>query len=451
MKKLSGLIALIFLVGAVSAFEASVHRPDPSASPDDPALIQVQVNNTFSTERSFSIGVFSPKPSWVYTGEAQSLQPGEIGVFNITVTPGEYSVDNTYSMTIYVKASGTSESKQIPSSFRVDRARELILEDVNLVNDSYMPGDKVQGSAKVRSISSTVLRDYKIVSRYENFSTTKTSSPILPGGTRNLEFSLDVPEGKDPGRYTLNTSLYLRGEEISGTSRNFTVGEVEDIEVNESTRNNLLTYRGFYEVKNNGNAPENYTVERKVASYLAPITGFSRTPDSMERTGAEQIYRWNINLRPGEQFQVTRTTNYWMPAASLLGIIAALVALKKLRNTTKITKTVEKDPEGLKVSIEVENISDRTFKEVKVEDFVPDIAEVEKNFEMAAPTVRRTNDGTKLVWNLEDLEPGDQRILQYVIKPKVEVEGGAELQEAVLKENGEEIKRSNKVQTDFQP
>jgi len=188
-----------------------------------------------------------------------------------------------------------------------------------------------------------------------------------------------------------------------------------------------------------------------VESYLVPITKFNKNPDSMKESGTQQVYRWNVNLKPGEQFMVQRTTNYWMPAAALLGIIAALVILKKLGDTVKIQKKAEKHSEGLKISIEIENISDTTFTDAEVEDFVPDIAEVEKNFEMAAPTVRRTNEGTKLVWDLEDLKPGDQRVLQYVIRPKVEVEGGAELQEAVLKENGKEIKKSNKVQTDFQP
>jgi hypothetical protein len=140
-----------------------------------------------------------------------------------------------------------------------------------------------------------------------------------------------------------------------------------------------------------------------------------------------------------------------MPATALLGIIAALAGLRKLRNTVKIQKTAEKTASGLKVSIEVENISDRTFRDVKVNDFVPDIASVEKNFEMASPTVRETNDGTKLEWSLEDLEPGDQRVLQYTIRPKVEVEEGVELPRAELKEGDKVLKKSKEFTSEFNP
>ncbi|MFB6175418.1 MAG: hypothetical protein ABEJ87_05635 [Candidatus Nanohalobium sp.] len=451
MKKLSGLIVFLLLIGSVSAFQATVHRPDPTASPDSPALIQVKVNNTYNQEVGYSIGVFSPKPSWIYTEESKTLKPGEVHNFDITVTPGKYAVDNTYSFSIYVKASGINESKKLKSSFHVKRSRKLILEDFSLENTSYMPGDSLKGSMKIRSISSNVLKNYRAVFSYKNFSTTEKSSPILPGGTRELEFTLPVKKGEKPGIYGLNASLQLGGSEVRRETRNFSVGKVTDINVKENTQDNILTYRGSISVRNEGNAKENYTVNRTVASYLAPITGFSKSPDSADKNGPQQVYYWKTSLEPGEEFTLTRTTNYWMPGIALIGIIVALAALKKLSNTVEIRKTVEDDPEGLKVSIEIENISDRTLTHATVEDFIPDIAEVDKDFEMGAPTVRRTNDGTKLVWGLEDLEPGDQRILQYVIRPKVEVEGGAELQEAVLKEKDEVIKKSDKVETNFRP
>lgn len=451
MRKLSAVLALLFMAGSASAFPASLEQVDPVASPDDPAVIQVNFQNNYTSAKTFRLGTFSPQPSWVYVEQSKTLQPGENGSLQITVTPGEYAIDKTYSMTVYAKVSGLKHSHALQTSFNVERNQKMILEGFNLDNRSYDPGDEVTGTLEIRSISSQVLRDYRAEFRYGDISMEQTSSPMLPGGTRSLEFSLPVEENASPGQREVKASLFLSEKQIGAMNKSFSVNEIRNLSFSRSSRNNLLSIVGDIQVTNYGNAPVNYTVNRTVQSYLTPITGFSQLPDSRESLGNSERYSWKITLEPGESFRLERRTNYWMPAAALLGIIIALIGIKKLRNSIKFSKEAEKTQEGLKISIKIENISDRTYRNAKVEDFVPDIAEVDRKFDMAAPTVRKTNDGTKISWKLDELEPGDQRILQYTIRPKVEVEGGVELQGAVLKEGDEVIKKSSKVSAEFDP
>lgn len=445
------LFFLVMFSASVAAFPASLNVEDQSASPDDPAVFHVNVENSHDSSALFEVGTFSPKPSWFYLEGSKRLEPGENSSFQISVTPGEFAIDQSYSFTTYVRSSGVQHSHEIQSSFNVDRDREMILEDMDLNRTQYDPGETVRGEAKIRSIASRVLRDYRLQASYANRTAEKTSSPILPGGTRTLSFTLPISKNSTPVEHELETRLFLEEEEVEQASTNFTVGKIAEISRNSSRTNNLATITGSVTVKNQGNTEVNYTVNRTVPNYLTPITGFSKEPARQTSEGSTKTYYFTTELRPGETFTVQRQTNYWVPAAALLGIIAALAGLKKLRNTVKIEKTAEKTSGGLKVSIELENISDRTFREVTVEDFVPDIAEVDKNFEMASPTVRKTNEGTKLKWNLDDLEPGDQRVLQYTVRPKVEVEGGIELQEAELKSGDDTLKKSDKFNAEFSP
>lgn len=451
MKKSWVFLFLIFFSASAVAFPASLDVEDRSASPEDPAVFYVDIQNNMSQSGTFEVGSFTPKPSWFYVESSRSLEPGENHSFKITVSPGEYALDQSYSFTIYPRSSIAQHSHQIKTSFRVDRDRKIILEDTNLNRTAYDPGETVRGEAKIRSISSSLLRDYKLRAGYENHSTEKTSSPILPGGTRTLSFQLPVENDAEPDRKTLNTSLILQGEKVEKASTDFTIGEILKIKRNTSSTNNLATITGTVTVQNQGNSPINHTLNRSVPSYLTPITGFNREPNRQKEEASKTVYYFTEQLQPGQSFTVQRQTNYWMPATALLGIIIALAGLRKLRNTVKIRKKAEKTAGGLKISIEVENISDRTFRDVKVEDFVPDIASVDKNFEMASPTVRETNDGTKLTWSLKDLEPGDQRVLQYTIRPKVEVEGGVELPKAELKEGEKLLKKTGQFTTEFNP
>jgi len=448
------VLIFLFLVGfsvSAAAFPASIEALDRSASPDNSAAFDVNVDNNLSEDATFRVNTFSPKPSWVYVEQSKNLELGENNSFRVTVTPDEYAVDQTYSMTVYVRSSATDYSRSLKTSFSVDRERQLVLEDMSINKTDYRPGQQVNGEIKIRSISSQVLRDYKAEIGYDNRSTSVSSSPILPGGTREISFDLTTDREAVPGIREVKADLFLNQELVERSQRNFSIAKVRDISHNSSKTNNLAAITGKEIIKNNGNSPVNYTINQSIPAYLTPITSFSEPPTSQVSDNSVTKYSWTKKLDPDEQFAVVRNTNYWVPAVAIVALIGVLAGIKKLRNSVKLNKTAEKTVEGLKVSIEIENISDRKFRNVEVKDFVPDIAEVDKKFEMARPTMRMTNEGTKLSWSIDELEPGDQIVLQYALRPKVEVEGGIDLPGVELFEGEELIEESDEFNVEFSP
>lgn len=451
MRKASIFLLIFAFSASVAAFPASIEVLDKSASPDNSATFDVNINNNLSTDATFRVNTFSPKPSWVYVEQSKNLEPGENTTFKVTVTPDEYAVDQTYSLTVYARSSATDYSRTMKTSFNVDRDRQLILEDFNLNKTDYTPGEQVNGNIKIRSISSQVLRDYRAEIGYDEKSTSVSSSPILPGGTREISFVLPTDREAVPDTKQVKADLLLDQEVVESSSKNFTIGEVREVSHNSSETNDLVSITGTETVRNEGNTPINYTVNKTISSYLTPITGFNRVPTSERSQGSFTVYSWEQQLQPGEEFTVVRNTNYWVPAVALVALVGILAGIKKLRNSVKLNKTAKKTAQGLKVSIEVENISDRKFRNVEVKDFVPDIADVDKKFEMARPTMRMTNEGTKLSWSIEELEPGDQIVLQYTLRPKVEVEGGIDLPGVEIFEGEELIEESDEFNVEFSP
>ncbi|MCJ7429553.1 MAG: hypothetical protein MUP66_04160, partial [Candidatus Nanohaloarchaeota archaeon QJJ-5] len=47
-------------------------------------------------------------------------------------------------------------------------------------------------------------------------------------------------------------------------------------------------------------------------------------------------------------------------------------------------------------------------------------------------SIQRTDDGTELVWQLEGMNPEEERIITYTIEPKVQVEGAVSLPAATV-------------------
>jgi len=115
-------------------------------------------------------------------------------------------------------------------------------------------------------------------------------------------------------------------------------------------------------------------------------------------------------------------------------------------------KHVAKSEDGeITINIEIENNSSTAIEDLKVKDFIPNIAQVEKTFEFAKPSIRTKNEGTELTWDLDVLEPGDQRVLEYKIRPQIEVEGEVTLPGAELLNEGEQEKKTRDLDTGFHP
>ncbi|MFB6181057.1 MAG: hypothetical protein ABEJ93_04215 [Candidatus Nanohalobium sp.] len=451
MRKFAAGFFLILFISTVTAFPVSVTAVDSAASPSNSALFQVNVSNDLNVKSIYRVSTFSPKPSWFYVENGKTLEPGENEVFNVTITPEKYAVEGRYSFTLYIKQEETGEIKRIEDRFSVQRDQEIVIENFQIEKTSLKPGQQIEGTVKIRSQASQTAKDYQIQLKTPWSSEKLESSPILPGGTREMTYNLPTQKNSSPGIYTLNATLMYRKQKIDEIVKTIEIQKTGRINTSKRTENKILITKTVYTAENTGNQVLTYSFNKTVPTYLTPITRYSPQPNQTETKGTTTIYRWNQTLKPGQKTTIKQKTDYWMPAAAILTIILLLTALKKHRKKIKITKKAEKTSQGLKISIEIVNNSEETFNDVKVEDFVPDIAAVSTDFEMATPKTRKTGDGTRLEWSLEKLEPGDQRILQYKIRPKIEVEDNVTLQRAKIKLNDDKTRKSSKVNAEFTP
>ncbi|MFB6147750.1 MAG: hypothetical protein ABEJ66_02590, partial [Candidatus Nanohaloarchaea archaeon] len=423
MRKVLMAAALLLLLGTVSAFDADYRTVDRVASPEDPAVFELEVRNTGSEEKIFSVSV-RPYSYWFYTDSGVTVEPGENHTFRLLVTPPGNAVQQNYRFDATVSAGG--ETRRFTEFFTVEHENDLVIRSLTIGRDSYRPGETLRVRVGILNTAPSRVENYSVRMALGNSTAAKEGLPLSPGSSGRLAMNLRVPD-MSPGRKKVQVEILRNGEVMQSVTQKVEIEAVTRIERETDADNRLLFYTWSGSVTNEGNHPVNITIDTTLADYLRPITSFSPDPERKRSSNNLHTYVWSYRLEPGETVKVSYQTDYWIPAAILVALLAGLVALKKVRTRISFTKTAQATDEGVKVQIELENRSGTPVRDVTVKDFVPDIASVVDDFPMASPVRRKTSNGTRLSWEIDELEPGSQRVFEYSIRPRFEVEGGVTL------------------------
>ncbi|MFB6189945.1 MAG: hypothetical protein ABEJ91_00005 [Candidatus Nanohaloarchaea archaeon] len=448
MRKAALFLTVALLAGSAYGFDASMAVEDRKASSGSPGKFLVKVENTAPEAKIFQVSV-SPYTSWFYTESSRIVPAGENHTFELIVTPPEQAIQQNYRFDAAVTAGGKTE--KFTDYFTVEREEDLLIKAFSSDQKSYRPGETARLQVTVLNTAPYHVKDYRLRARILNSATEKQGLPLPPGSSGRLALNIAIPENAPPGETPVRISV-IRNDEVRQTiNQTISVERIRRIERSADSDNRLLFYTRTSTIENSGNFPVNATINETLPDYLKPITSFSPEPEEAAPGEDTTVYSWSYRLGPGESRSVSYTTDYWIPGSILVLLVAGLLVLKKVRTRVSFEKRARETEEGVKVHIELENHSGDPVKDVTVRDFVPDIASVVEKFPMATPVIRRTSNGTRLSWEIEELEPGSQRVFEYTIQPMFEVEGGVELPAAKLESGDRTIDETGEASAEFHP
>ncbi len=449
MRKKLLLGIVIFMAGGSAAFPANIHVVDRSASPDDPGRFEVSVENDQAVERRFRLSV-NPQSSWFYIENAKTLGPGETSNFSLVVTPPENAIQQNYRFNTYIR-SQDDETAELTEYFSVERENDLTLRSVSGSKNQVDPGESVSYTVEILNTAARQVENYTLEATIHNRTVEKKGLPLSPGSTGALDIEVPTTGRTPPGKTDVEISIRRNGEEEQSVTQEIEVLRQRNIEKNTATDNRILVFTRTLSVRNSGNFETEVELADTLPSYISPITTVTQEPDSTTETEDGTRYTWNFNLEPGDSASVRYTINYWIPLSVLTVLLGGIVVIKRTRKDVEFTKTAKETDDGVKIHLELKNKSSRPLQRVEVEDFIPSIASLKEDFPMAKPVIRKTSNGTRLNWEIDELEAGDQRVFEYSIKPLLEVEGGVTLPEAEIKADDQKISETSKVGAEFQP
>lgn len=283
-----------------------------------------------------------------------------------------------------------------------------------------------------------------------------TQTSIKGREKKILEFDVNLNSKIPPSKDMLKISVFgfdndrKKDYQFDLAPLEFDIIPYGTVEQSVSIKSQFLKSTKTITLDNTGNVKKRADPKIKKSFFKDLFTSFSIAPAVQEG-----YYIWNVELNVGEKQEIVLTTNYWSLFIFIIIVLAAFTAYFLfrspviIRKTAKILSTREGGISELKIILDIQNRSNKKVHNVNIIDLIPNIAEIVKEFDLGTlePTKIMLHDskGTIAKWTLDNLEPGEERLINYKVKNKLSVLDGIDLPPAVIKFMvGSETERSTK-------
>ncbi|MBI4894162.1 MAG: hypothetical protein HY833_00270 [Candidatus Aenigmarchaeota archaeon] len=414
----------------------------------DQDYVEATIKNNDVKQHVFTISVFPGTLNLVYADSTLghvTLAPLESKTTRLTFS-SQFDADfvpRVFSIT----AASTDDASLTATKevvVHITRRSPVFVLSLGTNKFSYQPGETVNISSLVANqggdsfdeflIQTVITKDGEFIKRFE------TPITYLPEKSRNTFSNLyTFGQFDQPGVYSAELALKdASGQLLSQKSVNFKVGEVTRTSQQESNSNGIFEITNTITATNEGNAPTDIKLVAIVPSFAKEIFASDIQASSMEDQGSSTRVTWLFTeIAAGETVQVTYKLVLWKIWLSIIIIATIVVLAFKFVFTVKIMKRsrffgpITKESE-VPVTIEVVNRSVHEVRDVYVRDFIPPIAKIVSKFETMKPNVRETVGGTELTWKFDSLRAGEERVITYRLRPKMDIVGTLKLNPATV-------------------
>lgn len=452
MKKIL-LTLLILLTFAVSASAAEIDVTHELVTkevyPGESIIVNVIVTNNQDTDDYFKV---KPDVSGLYPllsfSAFKDVNPAsgrrkvvmshsqEIFPFEIFIRDG-VEPDRRYTLNFFVKSERNEEVKtKYPVIVDVVSPEELVKITTSMP-DKITPGKEVVFDVAFRNQANMIVEKAELNVDSDLFSKKYTEKlyPTPYEIKKTLKFTPEPTA--EPGMYQMIITAF-KGQTLRGKLvKNFEVITNPDVESSIETEEGFLTRTITVTKKNTGNVAIDEQYELPIGWFQKLMTSSSEEPQKISTGKIE----WLFTVTPGETHAITIKTDYRIFFFTILAIfIAAIITLYYMRRGVMIHKGIFKikDHKGaiaeLKVMIQLLNRTKDPVKDVKVVDILPNMLSTATDFGTLKPNKTQKGErSARLIWDIDELEPGEERVISYKVKPGLHIIGNIFLPAALLR------------------
>jgi len=464
MKKLSiAVFVLLLLATSVNATVPIVKYVavnDAINGSDNTAVYQVSISNLDKTADRFqlyTINAFWDVYPTIISVPAQNTQTFNLEIslsgkdlvgpqlvpISIKSLNSEDSVDeNLY---VYVKPSTETSSNYVPNvamtvtmDDKIDPRQPLSIE-MDMVNRNQLN-----------------IKDLRIVVESQLFNK-EVQTTLGPLERKTNQVLLDVNNLQQPGMYPLTIKLVVDNKTITQVQKEVQVESYSDVTIEQTTARRLFSYNEYIKLHNDGNSETVKQVKIQRSGFQRLFTSASVKYSKLREDGVTYL-TWDVPLKPQESYELVVKTNYNSIAILIVLIIAGIALYYVFRSPLllyKRAKIITSSDDGIteiRVKLHLKNRSGREIRTVKVIDRHPKIVSLVEDNSIGSmkPTKMLSADKVHslLMWNLEALEPYEERLLSYTIRSKLDIVGNVHLHSAKVRfmtSSGERTTSSNDV------
>jgi hypothetical protein len=403
--------------------------------------IGILVKNNLAMTDTFYISAWPTY--WVNMPKySMNLNSGEATNITIILNPPKDVEEGIRAYTITVTSIGSNASASKQIFFDIVRPSNVFISDVEINKQNLNPSEVLNFKPIITSIdkkqlteiivTTKILKDDNIIQVFEN------TLSVAPLNTETLSYDFNIKTTNAPGEYIIDTILKNKLNKVVDEKKvTFNVLSVHKIDEEKKTENEFLHSTVTIVVINNGNVVEsNFYVTESLPMFSKNFFYPKIEPTSQEEKQNRIVYKWLINeLAPTEKVVIgyqLRFTNVVVISCILIIAVVWIIwlffrpALKK-----SCVGLLLKDKE-ITISLYLKNKGRKPLNDINVVDYVPPLAVLIKKFDTLEPKITRKVTGTELVWKIKELNPKEERVLTYRIKPIIEVVGDLKLPKAYL-------------------
>ena len=349
-----------------------------------------------------------------------SLNAGETKEIQLSLAPiGKISQRGFYTIPYFIRSGDASEIKE-SLTFKI-----IELKEVFEVGSGDVDPESRSIEIFIKNLEDVDLGDVNV--KFSSaFFNVEEDFVIGPRETKRVSVQLNQEDFKSlmAGFYTLEADVTALGKETS------VEGVIKFVEKNILTTTKkdygFLINTQIIEKTNEGNTitPSETLIKKNLISRL--FTGFSPTPDIVERDGFSVYYSWTRDINPGETLEIEVKTNWLFPLILILFVVAIVVFVRKYTGTNlvlrkRVSFVRAKGGEfALKVSVSAH--ARHHVERVNLVERLPPLVSLYEKFLGEYPT-RVDSKNRKIEWNFEKMEAGEVRIVSYIIYSKIGIVG----------------------------
>ncbi len=437
---------ILFTVSVFGKLDVTADVLDNSFYPDEYATYKLTIHNTDSFEKV--IQIYSTDIQYYSELEPflTNIGPNETLVTELRLIPSAWADLGPKSVNVMVESSANDEkiSMQVPLYLKsYDQVEKQYTPSVEMKVDFpeiVDPRQEIPISLYFRNRNKLDITEMYLEINSQAFKEAKILA-IEPMSERteivNYKIDLLTPPQEDK----LEISIRVNNQTINRERFTYKIISYSDYVTKQDSVEELFKKTTEYVITNNGNV-------KSTAPYVLPVSLLkkffvgSSIPASRYDL-KKQTLEWDLSLEPMKETKLELVENYRPVIYMILfGIIITMVYFiyrspVTIRKEALIVGSSKEGISQLKVLLHIRNRSQDLVEHITITDLIPSIVELVQDSYIGtlAPSkvVRNDIKGTIIKWDLDALEPFEERIISYRLNAKITIVGGLKLPPAKVK------------------
>lgn len=458
MKRLLTLLLLVSVGMAIVVpnIEVSTISGVDRVYPEETGSFQVIITNNENVSAPVYLLIAGSRTSWLQNYKYyHNVNADSYVSVPIEVTPIFDARAGSYDFTIRAKAKLDGEWLDLkPSTFTLSVLESSVITPtvprlagepmIEIHSDllAYEPDSTVTLSIRITELE-TVYKELRASIKLLDTSGNPIYQYLMPISSQEepivLMHSFAFDSRTPPGDYVLMVDLVSERGKLGSGSIPVEVTSVSDVEVKKDVQIGVLKKTLLMTATNRGNVPASGAIEETIRWYEKWLISASPAPDAITESGDTLLLKWFYDdLQPDQDTQRVVFSISYVPVLLLfVVIILLLVVAWQGVKTVSIRKEVVRQALGntlkVKLSLTIRNLTDQTMKNVVVIDQLPIMAHPTHYETIKASAVKKKKDGVQVEWDIGDLKPLEERVIQYEFATKFGIVGTIDLRSAEVR------------------